>query len=135
MAPTPNFLMPWPTTTCRVWLAKTEERDAYGNEYVTYDDDPDWEGECLYWPGRARTLYGTDDIEEGRPYGADVRLTVYLPKTFAHNPRKARVAVYPDDDAVISGHVYTVIGEPMSAPRALVPGQYSWQIEAGDHVG
>ena len=130
----PNFPMPFVSCPCSIWYPIESTADAYGNTNVTYNTDPDWTGTCVYAPGR-QNANTKNDIEEGRPYGAEVTLTVYLPKSFDHALRKARLAVYPTDDMSISDRVFAVIGEPFSYMRANTPGDYSWAVEVGDVVG
>ena len=125
--------MPFEPCPCAVWFPVESTADAYGNSTVSYGTEPDWQGQCVYAPGR-QNANTKNDIEEGRPYGAEVTLTVYLPKSFNYSLRKARIAVYPDDD-FISGRIFGVIGDPFSYSRANTPGDYSWAVEAGDVVG
>ena len=134
MAATPNFPMPFETCPCAIWYPKESSPDAYGNVAVSYGEVPDWRGECVYSPGASR-VDTANDIEQGRPTGAQVKLTLYLKKSFSHSLRKARVALYPKDDAVLRGRVFEVVGEPFSYPRSNTPGDYSWAVEVGDVVG
>lgn len=134
MAVTPNFLMPFETCPCAFWYPSESSPDAYGNTVVGYEEDPDWTGACVYHPGSSRADT-SNDIEQGRPNGAEVKVTLYLRKDFDHSLRKARVALYPTDDAVLCGRVFEVIGEPFSYSRQNTPGDYSWAVEVGDVVG
>lgn len=127
--------MPFPTVPCAVWQAYESEPDAYGNTPVWYGEYPDWEGECCYSPSRTRYEQTESDIEEGRPHGSRMTLTVYLPKTFDLPMHAARIAVYPPDDAYLSGRLFDVDGVPVSHMRSATPGDYSWQVEAVEHVG
>ena len=134
MAATPNFPMPFESCPCAIWYPFESSPDAYSNKTVGYGKDPDWRGVCVYHPGASRADT-SNDIEQGRPNGAEVKLTVYLKKTFSHSLRKARIAVYPMDDTTLSGRVFEVIGEPFSYSRTNTPGDYSWAVEVGDVVG
>lgn len=62
-------------------------------------------------------------------------MTFYLPKTVSADLRDALIACYPPDDAILSGKVFKVIGEPHSYPRANTPGDYSWCLEGVTHLG
>lgn len=129
-----NLPMPFGSVPCSVWLAHESEPDAYGNTQVTYSVDPDIETRCVYAPGTDKP--NTDnDIEDGRPYGARVTMTFFLPKTVDADLRQALIACYPPDDQSLSGHRFAVIGEPYSYPRQNTPGDYSWRVEAGDWLG
>lgn len=127
----------WPhPVPCAIWYPRESDPDAYGNRTAAYADEPDWRGLCCYAPGRRTNQADTaDDIEDGRPHGDTALLTVYLPKSFSHQLRGALVAVYPDDDQVVSGRRFAVVGSPYSYPRADTPGDYSWEVEAVEHLG
>ena len=127
--------MPFATTQCAIWRAYWDSKDAYGNDEVHYNPDPDWTGRCVYAPGHYHRTDTKDAVEEGRPYGDTVRFVVFLPKTLAIDIRHAALELYPDDDPVLWGHRFTVMGEPMSYPRANTPGDYSWCVEVGDDIG
>lgn len=135
MVPTPSFPMPFETVPCSIWLARDGGTDAYNNQVVEYADEPDWTGRCVYTPGRTRYDDTDDDFEQGRPHGDESELTVYLPKSLALDVRNGRIAVYPPDDQVLSGRVFDIVGQPYSFPRAAVPGDFSWAIEAGERLG
>lgn len=135
MAATPSFPMPFPTVPCAVWEAVEGEADAYGNPNVSYNEEADWKGPCCYSPSRTRYEQTSDDIEEGRPHGARMMLTVYLPKTFSLNMHAAKLAVYPPDDTYLYGRLFDVEGVPVSHMRDATPGDFSWQVEAVEHVG
>lgn len=126
--------MPFRSVPCRVWLAHEAERDAYGNRSVTYAEEPDIETRCCYAPGRSRPDT-EDDPDNGRPHGAIVTLTFYLPKDVDADLRLARIAAYPTDDATLYGRLFDVVGEPYSYPRMNVPGDYSWSVEGVAHLG
>lgn len=135
MVAIPSFPMPFEPVPCAVWLAHDGGLDAYGNQIITYPVKPDWEGLCVYSPANSYYPRTRDEIEEGRPYGDEVRICVFLPKTFSLDIREGIVAVYPADDAIISGKKWKVIGQPLSFSRANTPGDYSWFLEAGEHLG
>ena len=135
MAATPSFPMPFDTTPCKVWCAQDGGVDAYGNRVVAFNENPDWEGECVYspaWSGKPDTY---DDRDQQRPNGDRVTLTVFLPKSFALDIRGGRIAVCPTDDPVLSAQVFDVVGQPFSFPRSNTPGDYSWAVEAGERLG
>ena len=127
--------MPFDTVPCSVWLPVSSEADAYGNTTVAYNEKPDWNGRCVYSPSRTRYEQTSSDYEEGRPYGASVKLTVYLPKSLSLPLHEARIAVYPKDDPHLYGKLFDVDGEPYSFMRSNTPGDYSWQVEAVAHDG
>lgn len=127
--------MPFDTTLCKVWVAVDGGVDAYGNQVVTYNVEPDWEGQCVYAPAQSHFPDTRDDRDQTRPYGDEAKLTVFLPKTFSLNIRNGRIAVYPPDDPIVSGVVFDVIGAPYSFPRSNTPGDYSWMVIAGDRLG
>ena len=127
--------MPFGTVPCKVWVPIESEEDAYGNRTPVYAEEPDWEGGCCYSPSRTRYMQTDDDIGDGRPHGASMTLTVYLPKSLDIEMRGARLAVLPPDDAYLSGRLFDVVGVPVSYHRASTPGDFSWQVEAVEHVG
>lgn len=136
MAAMPSFRMPFERVPCKVWFpVEPAQPDSYGNVPVTYATQPDWEGECCYSPFKGSSTRTDDDIEQGRPNGDEVTMYFYLPKTFDHSLRKAKIAAYPDDDSMVYGREFYVIGEPFSAHRPNTPGDFSWEVRAGDHVG
>ena len=127
--------MPFDTVPCCVWVPVSSTKDAYGNVNLSYSEWPSWRGACVYSPSRTRYEQTSSDFEEGRPHGANVTLTVYLPKTFSLPMHGARIAVYPKDDPYLYGKVFDVDGEPYSYMRSNTPGDYSWQVEAVSHDG
>ena len=129
-----GFPMPFSSVPCSIWLAHADTQDAYGNELVTYAEQPDIESTCLYAPGGS-TPDTASDIEDGRPHGASVSMTFYLPKTVDADLREALIACFPPDDATLAGHRFKVVGEPYSYPRANTPGDYSWCVEGVDYLG
>ena len=125
----PNFRMPFPRVPITFYLAQKTDRDAFGNVNVTYSDDATAETLGSYAPSEPK-----DDIEEGRPHGATVRLRLYLPKTFDADIRDARVRI-SSGDSVIDAREYIVVGEPASYMRDATPGDMSWYVEVADYVG
>lgn len=128
-----SFPMPFQAVPCAIWLPAHGE-DAYGNELPEYPEYPDILTQCVYTPGTAKPST-SDDIEDGRPRGARVGMTFYLPKTVVADLRDALIACYPTDDAALSGAKFQVVGQPYSYPRQNVPGDYSWCVEAVTYLG
>lgn len=126
--------MPFEPCPCAIYFPMYGDEDEYGNALPEYGPQSCWKGVALYSPGsnRAETA---DDHEQGRPNGAEAKLTVYLPKTFDRSLREAKVVLSPKDDAYVRGREWAVIGDPMSYMRANTPGDYSWAVEVGDWVG
>ena len=120
--------MPFRSVPCSIWLAQYGGPDDYGNQTVTYGTAPDIETRCCYAPGRSKPDT-SDDIEDGRPQGAKVTMTFYLPKTVDADLRGAVIAAFPPDDQTLSGMRFKVVGEPYSYPRMNTPGDYSWSVE------
>lgn len=129
-----SFPMPFSRVPCAIWLAHCESRDAYGNEQVSYAEYPDLRTHCCYAPGSSKPNTA-DDIEDGRPHGARVSMTFYLPKTVDADLRDALIACYPPDDSTLSGSKFQIVGEPYSYPRSNVPGDYSWCVEGVAYLG
>ena len=126
--------MPFEAVPCSIWLAHAAGRDAYGNEVVDYGEFPDLATRCVYAPGEG--LPDTEnDIEDGRPHGARVSMTFFLPKTVVADLRGALIACYPPDDGALSGRKFKVVGEPYSYPRANTPGDYSWRVSGVTYLG
>ena len=129
-----SFPMPFNAVPCAIWLAKQGEPDEWGNVPTHYETDPDIGTTCCYAPGSSMPST-SDDIEDGRPHGARVAMTFYLPKTVDADLRGALIACCPPDDQVLFARKFKVVGEPYSYPRANTPGDYSWCVEAVDHLG
>lgn len=126
--------MPFESVPCSIWLAHTAGRDAYGNEVVDYAEFPDLATRCVYAPGEA-SPDTENDIEDGRPHGARVSMTFFLPKTVVADLREALIACYPPDDEALYGRRFKVVGEPYSYPRANTPGDYSWRVSGVTYLG
>ena len=126
--------MPFSPVPCSIWLAHFGEPDGYGNPLPEYSDSPDMETTCVYAPGTSEpeTL---DDFEDGRPHGASVTMTFFLPKTLDADLRGALIACHPSDDAALSALRFRVVGEPFSYPRANTPGDYSWRVSGVTYLG
>ena len=105
------------------------DEDAYGNRNPYYNDEPDLQSRCVYAPGR-QSPDTEDDFEDGHPYLTRTALTLYFPKTLDADLRGAQVEVHPEDDAPLSAMRFSVVGDPISYPRANTPGDYSWAVEA-----
>gem|GEM_PF-1991505 len=130
MAATPSFAMPFQPVPCRIWLAREEAADAYGNRRVRYGDEPDIETVCVYAPGWTENDGSSPDIDDGRPYGVRSEMSFFLKKTVDADLRRAKIAAYPTDDATMSGREWLVLDIPMSKMRANTPGDYSWLVRA-----
>jgi len=120
--------MPFPRVPCRIWLPQLGERDAYGNEAVSFNEDPDIVTECSYAPGDRRPDT-SDDIEDGRPHGDELRVTFFLPKTLDADLRGALIQAVPTDDAHMAALRFSVVGDPHSYMRDATPGDMSWSVE------
>lgn len=129
-----SFPMPFRSVPCAIWLAHEGEPDEWYNAPVTYATDPDIVTECVYTPGTSKPETA-DDIEDGRPHGARVGMTFYLPKTVDADLRDAVIACYPPDDQALHSKKFLVVGEPYSYPRMNVPGDYSWCVEGVAYLG
>ena len=123
-----SFPMPFRSVPCSIWLPTLGAKDDYGNQGRTYSESPDIQTRCVYAPGDSKPQTG-DDFEDGRPYGAEVTMTFFLPKTVDADLRGARISCSPPDDPTLSGLTFEVVGEPYSYPRANTPGDYSWRVE------
>lgn len=126
--------MPFSSVPCSIWLAHYGEPDEYGSRQADYTEAPDIETTCVYAPGTSEPETG-DDFEDGRPHGASVTMTFFLPKTLDANLREALVACYPPDDITLSGLKFRVVGEPFSYSRANTPGDYSWRVSGVTYLG
>lgn len=126
--------MPFHAVSCSIWLPTYGEKDAYGNQSVTYPEEPSVTTTCCYAPGYSQPNTA-DEIEQGHPHGDRVSYLFFLPKTVTADLRGARISCAPPDDAVLSGRLFDVVGEPTSYPRADTPGDYSWCVEAVAHDG
>lgn len=120
--------MPFPRVPCSVWIPERGPRDAYGNENVTYSEDPDIVTECSYAPSASK-----DDIEQDRPHGDVDRVIFYLPKTFDADLRDALISVTTTD--AMSGQRFRVVGDPHSYMRDATPGDMSWAVEGVRFLG
>lgn len=129
-----SYPMPFRSVPCSIWLAHEGEPDDWHNVPIEYNTDPDVVTTCCYAPGTSKPET-KDDIEDGRPYGAQVGMTFFLPKTVDADLRDALIACYPPDDATLSGRQFKVVGEPYSYPRMNTPGDYSWCIEGVAYLG
>lgn len=130
----PSFRMPFKPVACSIWLPTWSAEDDYGNQVPTYGEAADIDTYCCYAPGTSAPDTA-DDIEQGRPHGARVVVTFYLPKTVTGDLRGALIACYPADDQALSSVRFEVIGEPYSYPRDNTPGDYSWVVEAVRWLG
>lgn len=129
-----SFPMPFHSVPCSIWLAIDGEQDDWRNEPVSYADDADIETTCCYAPGTVRPDT-SDDIEDGRPHGARVSMTFFLPKTVDADLRDALIACFPSDDSSLYGKRFQIVGQPFSYQRANTPGDYSWAVEGVAYLG
>lgn len=129
-----SFPMPFVSVPCAIWLPANAGEDEYGNETLVYQKEPSIRTSCCYAPGTSRPDT-SDDIEDGRPRGARVTMTFYLPKAVDASLRGALIACYPPDDMSLSGRQFHVVGEPISYQRANTPGDYSWCVEGVAFLG
>ena len=127
--------MPFAPVPCAVWCAQDGGTDSYGNQIIAYNSEPDWTGLCVYSPANSYYPRTREEIEEGRPHGDEVHMCFFLPKTFSLDIRGGIIAAYPDDDDRVRGRLWDVIGDPISFMRTNTPGDYSWFLEAGEHLG
>lgn len=126
--------MPWAPVPCSIWLPTWGRRDAYGNENPTYAEEPSITTTCCYAPGYS-SPETSDDYEEERPHGSELRVTFFLPKTLDADLRAARIACHPTDDPRLADEVFDVVGDPRSYMRSATPGDYSWVVEGVARLG
>lgn len=119
--------MPFKSVPCSIWLPKWGEVDDYGNRVPTYETEPDIRTWCCYAPGDRRPDT-EDSIEDGRPHGTSVALTLFFPKDMDADLRLALVTVHSPSDSALSAKRFSVVGEPYSYPRENTPGDYSWCV-------
>lgn len=125
-----SFPMPFVAVPCNIWLPKDGEPDEWNNTPTYYDVEPDLLTTCCYAPHK-----GAGDIEEGRPHGAQVGMTFYLPKSVTCDLKDALIQCAPPDDSTVSGMRFKVVGMPLSYSRPNTPGDYSWEVEGVEYVG
>ena len=129
-----SFRMPFKAVPCHIWLPTEGTADEYNNAPLTYAEKPDIETTACYSPGGS-SPETSDEIEDGRPHGARVSMTFYLPKTVTGSLREALIAVVPPDDTALANVKFKVVGEPYSYSRANTPGDYSWCVEGVTFLG
>lgn len=129
-----SFPMPFASVPCSIWLAREGEEDAWGNTPTEYAATADIQTTCCYTPGRVQPNT-QNDIEDGRPHGAVVDMTFFLPKSVDADLRGALIACHPARDATLNGKRFKVVGNPYSYPRENTPGDYSWSVEAVAYLG
>ena len=128
-----SMRMPFAAVPCSIWLP-TVTQDEWGNDVLSYGERADIATTCCYAPGDRRPDT-SDDIEEDRPNGDEVRLTFFLPKALSADLRGALIACHPTDDPWLDGRQFAVEGVPTSYPRASTPGDYSWSVEGVARLG
>lgn len=121
--------MPFPRVQCQIWLPHDGGRDAYGNEVVTWSEEPDVVTECSYAPGY-RYADTDDDVEDWRPHGDVETMTFFMPKSLDAGLRGALVRALPPDDRHVAARRYMVVGDPHSYMRDATPGDMSWAVRA-----
>lgn len=129
-----SFPMPFKAVPCAIWLATDGSPDEWNNAPVEYSEIPDIETLCLYTPGASKPDTA-DDIEDGRPHGASIAMTFYLPKTVDADLRGAVIACYPPTDQTLFAKRWQVVGNPVSYMRENTPGDYSWCVEGVAYLG
>ena len=109
--------------TAHVMLRDRSERDAFGNDVESYLDPVDVT--VGVQPGAC------EDLDETRPEGVRVALTLHFPKEWTGNLRGAKVAL----DGRWAGE-YRVIGDPKPYDEANCPRSVPWnmpvEVEAVD---
>lgn len=129
-----SFPMPFRPVPCAIWLAKDGAPDEWNNVPEEHGEYADIVTECLYAPGTNRPDT-SDDIEGGRPHGAKVTMTFYLPKKVDADLRGATIACYPPTDQTLFAKKFDVVGQPYSYMRENTPGDYSWCVEGVSYLG
>lgn len=97
------------------------EADPYGNASRSFGE-PIIVKDVLIAPGDPM-----GDIEDGRPDGAVVSYTLYVPKGVGASFRGARVE--------IGGEEFDVVGDPRSWPEELVRGKRNLVVKVARHEG
>lgn len=124
-----SFRMPFPRMPITFVPPTYGEPDAYGNPIETYNDADAITVEGCYTIGDT-----SDDMEDGRPHGDEVAVTVYLPKTFNANIRGALCRI-ASSDPLIAAQTFKVMGVPFSYMRDAVPGDMSTVARLVVHDG
>lgn len=124
-----SFRMPFPRVPITFIPPTYGERDAFGNQVETYDEDNAITVDGCYAIGDT-----TDDIEEDRPHGERVLVTCYLPKTFNADIRNA-ICRIGGNDALVSAQKFKVQGIPLSYMRDAVPGDMSTVVRLVEYAG
>lgn len=101
------------TVEPRLW----DERDSFGNYVEAYGEPVDVDN-VLVVPGPC------DELDDSRPEGVKVALTLHFPKTWTSDLRGAKVAL----TGRYSGS-YRVIGKPMPYMEVLTPTQWNMPVE------
>ena len=124
-----SFKMPFPRVPVTFWLPTFGEPDSYGNQVPTYDDGNTITALASY------TISDTaDDIEDDRPLGDVLRVTLYLPKDFSADLRSAKCKI-GTTDPFLASLTFRVIGVPTSYMREAVPGDMSTVVRLVEYVG
>lgn len=97
------------------------EKDPYGNAERSFGD-PVVIDDVLIAPGDPE-----GEIEDGRPDGAVVSFTLYVPKGCEVSFRGARVE--------IAGESFDVVGDPRAWPEELVRGKRNLVVKVARHEG
>lgn len=97
------------------------EKDPYGNSARSFGD-PVVVDDVLMAPGDPE-----GEIEDGRPDGAVVSFTLYVPKGVDVSFRGARVE--------IDGEAFDVVGDPRAWPEELVRGKRNLVVKVARYEG
>lgn len=124
-----SFRMPFPRVPIIFVPPTYGEPDAFGNPVETYDEADAITVEGCYSIGDT-----SDDIEDGRPHGDELRLTLYLPKDFSADIRNA-ICRIGGSDALVSALTFKVEGVPLSYMREATPGDMSTVAKVVEYVG
>lgn len=103
----------------RIW----DERDGFGNVIEAYSTPVDV-ANVLVAPGTAQ------DLDDTRPEGVRVALTLHFPKTWAGSLRGAKVVL----DSTYAG-TYMVVGDPKPYMGGLTPTQWNMPVEVEAYDG
>ena len=124
-----NFRMPFPRVPITFIPPTYGEPDAFGNREEVFNIEDAITVEGCYAIGDT-----SDDIEDGRPHGDQVLVTVYLPKTFSADIRGATCTI-GSSDPIVAAQTFKGLGVPMSHMREATPGDMSTVVRLVEYVG
>ena len=124
-----SFRMPFPRVPITFIPPEYGEPDAFGNPTVSYSEENAVTVNGCYAIGDT-----ADDIEDGRPHGDQVLVTVYLPKTFSADIRGATCTI-GSSDPIVAAQTFRVLGVPMSHMHEATPGDMSTVVRLVEYVG